>query len=231
MKAGLSLCACGSFGGLKVFLQRRLLISRQGEAFIFVGLHWQRDFSYLEPCIDADVIFHYYCCSSVFLKSCTEVPTMSALASPTRLSEKRLRPFQESSPARHVRALVVSPELDVRKPLLRTLEALQVDTVVCSSCAQAQDILCNNPVDIVFCDERLPDGSYAEFLHARQLGNAAPRVVVTTRTGDWDLYFAALDQGAFDVIQSPCYAQDVEMTVLRLLTEESVQPLPSHPVS
>ena len=156
---------------------------------------------------------------------------MSALAFAMRLSEKLLRPLQESSPARHVRALVVSAELYVRKPLLRILEALQLETVVCSSCAQAQDILCNKAVDIVFCDERLPDGSHAELLHASPLGNAAPRVVVTTRTGDWDLYFAALDQGAFDVIQSPCYAQDVEMTVLRLLTEESVQPLPSHPVS
>lgn len=33
---------------------------------------------------------------------------------------------------RHVRALVVSPELEARKPLLRTLEELRLDTLVCS---------------------------------------------------------------------------------------------------
>jgi DNA-binding NtrC family response regulator len=156
---------------------------------------------------------------------------MSAFAPTARVSEKLSRPLREFSRARHVRALVVSPELDVRKPLLRTLEALHVETIVCSSRGHAQEILCNTAVDIVFCDDRLPDGSYSDLVHASHVGNAEPRVVVTTRTGQWDLYFAALDQGAFDVIQCPCYAQDVEMTIRRLLTEDGAQPLSFHAVS
>lgn len=152
---------------------------------------------------------------------------MSAVVPTTCLSTKRLRLPRESTPVRHVSALVVSPELDVRKPLLRTLECLQIETIVCSSRAQAEVILCSEAVDIIFCDDRLPDGSYSDLVHVRRLGKTVPRVVVTTRTGDWDLYFAALDQGAFDVIQCPCYPKDVEMTIVRLLTEESPQPLSS----
>jgi DNA-binding NtrC family response regulator len=47
--------------------------------------------------------------------------------------------------------------------------------------------------------------------------------VVTTRTGDWDLYFEALGKGAFDVIQSPCYSTHVEMTITRVLREEEAR--------
>lgn len=148
---------------------------------------------------------------------------MSALAPSVRVSAQLWRPAPNPIPRRRVRALVVSPELEVRKPLLRTLETLQVDMTVCTTRFQAQEILCTKPVDIIFCDEHLPDGTYSDLVHATCGSSTGPRVVVTTRTGDWDLYFAALEDGAFDVIRCPCFAQDVEMTIARLLTEDGSQ--------
>src|SRR6201987_2277435 len=121
---------------------------------------------------------------------------------------------------RHVRALVVSPELEDRKPLLQKLEELRVDTLVCSGRAQAEEVLSKQPVEIVFCDERLPDGCYSDLIRPNPAQYRVPRVVVTTRTGDWDLYFAALGKGAFDVTRGPCYATDVEMTLIRAVREE-----------
>jgi DNA-binding NtrC family response regulator len=50
-----------------------------------------------------------------------------------------------------------------------------------------------------------------------------PRVAVTTRTSDWDMYFDALEKGAFDVIRCPCYSADVEITILRVLQEEDAE--------
>ena len=123
--------------------------------------------------------------------------------------------------ARHVRALVVSSELEVRKPLLRSLEWLQVDAIVCADLREAEEALSEHFVDVVFCDDRLPDGSYADLL--RRSSSKAPRIVVTTRTGDWELYFEALEKGAFDVIQSPCYSTHVEMTITRVLREEEAR--------
>jgi DNA-binding NtrC family response regulator len=145
---------------------------------------------------------------------------MSALAPSVRASVELWKPAPSPGLGRRVRALVVSPELDIRKPLLQTLETMKVDSVVCATRVQAEEMLLTKPVDIVFCDENLPDGAYADLVHAISDLGTGPRVVVTTRTGDWDLYFAALEGGAFDVIRCPCYARDVEMTIARLLTED-----------
>jgi DNA-binding NtrC family response regulator len=107
--------------------------------------------------------------------------------------------------------------MEVRRSLLRTLEALSTDVVVCVTRAQAEEVLSTQTVEIVFCDEHLPDGSYCDLIRC---GHRIPRVVVTTRTGEWELYFEAVTKGAFDVIRSPWYATDVELAVIRALREE-----------
>ena len=151
---------------------------------------------------------------------------MASAATATRFSEQFATVLPRNlAPARNVRALVVSSELEVHKPLLHSLEFLHVDTIVCEGRTQAEDVLARESIDIVFCDDHLPDGSYCDLVHPNQYEGKIPRVVVTTRTGDWDLYFDALGKGAFDVIQCPCYARDVEMTVRRVLREEDSQSL------
>jgi DNA-binding NtrC family response regulator len=59
-----------------------------------------------------------------------------------------------------------------------------------------------------------------KLIYSHHCDRRIPRVVVTTRTGEWDLYFEAVTKGAFDVIRSPWYAADVEMAVIRALREE-----------
>ena len=121
---------------------------------------------------------------------------------------------------RQIRVLIVSPLIEVRRPLLRTLEKLSTDVVVCSTRAQAEEVLSRGAVEVVFCDDHLADGGYGDLIHAGHFDHRIPRVVVTTRTGDWELYFAAVAKGAFDVIRSPWHATDVEMVVIRALHEE-----------
>jgi DNA-binding NtrC family response regulator len=134
-----------------------------------------------------------------------------------------VRPRIKMSMPRHMRALVVSPELEMRKALLRALEELRVDITVCSERAQAEQILNRESFDVVFCDEELPDGTYSDLVQTTQHDEKIPRVVVTTLRGDWDLYFDALGKGAFDVIRCPCYSGDVKMTILRVLHEDEAQ--------
>jgi hypothetical protein len=55
-------------------------------------------------------------------------------------------------------------------------------------------------VDVVFCDEQLPDGSYDDLIHSNHWDRRIPRIAVSTRTGEWELYFEAVRKGAFDVI-------------------------------
>ena len=119
-----------------------------------------------------------------------------------------------------VRALLVSPHMEVRHPLLRTLQALSADVTVCSTRAQAEEALSRQAFEIVFCDEHLPDGSDCDLIHSFGRDDGIPRVVVTTRTGEWELYFEAIRKGAFDVIRSPWHATDVELAVIRASREQ-----------
>jgi len=41
---------------------------------------------------------------------------------------------------RHVRVLLVSPDTEMRQPLLRTLESVSTDVIVCSNRAQAEEV-------------------------------------------------------------------------------------------
>jgi len=92
---------------------------------------------------------------------------------------------------RHIRALIASPHIEVSRALLRTLEGLSTDVIVCSTETQAEEVLSRQTVDVVFCHEHLPDGSYDELIHANHWEHRIPRVVVATRTTEWDLCFKA----------------------------------------
>jgi len=137
------------------------------------------------------------------------------LSSPRLLGTQGVSTLQ-----RAVRALVVSPRLEVRKPLVHVLESLSADVVTCSTLVQADEVLSNQSFEVVFCDEHLPYGSYADLIHANHYEQKIPRVIVATRVGEWEFYFEAMRKGAFDVVRSPWHATDVEMTFIRALHEE-----------
>lgn len=124
---------------------------------------------------------------------------------------------------RYVRALLVSARLEVRKPLLQVLESFSTDVVCCSTVAQAEEVLSGQVFEVVFCDEHLPDGSYADLIHPDHCEHRVPRVIVATRVGEWELYLEALRKGAFDVVRAPWHPTDVEMTVIRALREEEAR--------
>jgi DNA-binding NtrC family response regulator len=158
---------------------------------------------------------------------------MSSIAS--RARELQTRPHTVLSSValdrpklqRQVSILVVSAHPEIRQRLLQALEGLAANleglaanVVTCSDCLRAEELLSRQAFEVVFCDEELPDGSYANLIHSNHWEGRIPRIVVTTTAGDWDLYFAALGKGAFDVIRYPGCPTDVEMAVIRALREE-----------
>jgi DNA-binding NtrC family response regulator len=142
-------------------------------------------------------------------------PAAAPLSSPLLLGNQRVSTLQ-----RTVRALVISPRLEVRKPLVHVLESLSAGVVACTTRMQADEVLSSQSFEVVFCDEYLPDGSYADLIHANHYEQKVPRVIVATRVGEWEFYFEAMSKGAFDVVRSPWYATDVKLTVIRALHEE-----------
>jgi DNA-binding NtrC family response regulator len=116
--------------------------------------------------------------------------------------------------------LVVSANLESRRTISRILEALSVQVIPCSTLAQTEQVLSLQRPNLIFCDERLPDGGYADLLELKPPGRIPPPIVVLTRNGEWELYMDATRRGAFDVIRSPWCPTDIELSLIRAVREE-----------
>lgn len=116
--------------------------------------------------------------------------------------------------------LVVSADLEGRRSVTRTLEALSVQVIPCSTLSQAEQVLSLQRPHLIFCDERLPDGGYADLLDLKDPGRIPPPIVVLARNGEWELYMDATRRGAFDVIRSPWCPTDIELSLIRGARQE-----------
>jgi DNA-binding NtrC family response regulator len=126
----------------------------------------------------------------------------------------------ESRSQTRLTILVVSANLESRRAVSRILEALFVQVIPCSTLAQTEQVLSLQRPNLIFCDEQLPDGDYADLLELKLPGRISPPIVVLTRNGEWELYMDATRRGAFDVIGSPWCPTDIELNVIRGVREE-----------
>jgi DNA-binding NtrC family response regulator len=134
-------------------------------------------------------------------------------------NSKRSTPY-ETGMQDALTVLVVSADLESRRSVTKALEALSVQVISCSTLSQAEQVLSFQRPHVIFCDERLPDGGYADFLELKDPCRISPPIVVLTRNGEWDLYMDATRRGAFDVIRSPWCPTDIELSLIRGAREE-----------
>ncbi len=111
--------------------------------------------------------------------------------------------------------VVVSSDLAHRNLLTGVLASLGLDPMPTSSLRECREILAQKNVGLVFCDRLVTDGHYQDLLAASPQSGERPRVVVTSRSADWDEYREAMTCGAFDIISAPCRRTDVEWTVIQ----------------
>lgn len=123
---------------------------------------------------------------------------------------------------RDIRVLVVTSQFEFRRTLIQILEGLSFDVVACLNLSQAEEVLSGRNFEMIFCDERLADGSYSDLIAGLLMDRGYIPVIVTTRVGEWDLYMEALRRGAFDIIRYPCPGTDVELVTLRALRERTL---------
>jgi len=116
--------------------------------------------------------------------------------------------------------LLISASFETRRIISKVLEALSVQVVSGSTLLQARQALSVQRPNLIFCDERLADGSYADVLTMDYDGRIPPPLVVLTRTGEWEFYMDATRRGAFDVIRSPWCPTDIELSLIRAAREE-----------
>jgi DNA-binding NtrC family response regulator len=116
--------------------------------------------------------------------------------------------------------LVACSELKTRNILVHMLEGMPVSVFSCSTLSQAEEVLTNQKIELVFCDESLSDGSFRDLLRASQAWISRPHVVVIFQLGEWAEYLEALQLGVFEVISAPLHPTDVELAVIRAMRDE-----------
>jgi DNA-binding NtrC family response regulator len=116
--------------------------------------------------------------------------------------------------------LIVSCRPENRKSLLRVLEDLPVTAFCASNLAQARETLASHSVGLVFCEERVSDGSYRDLLEETRADKAqGTRFVTMLCTGEWEEYLEALHLGADEVIRCPLEATDIDMALIHAMRE------------
>lgn len=116
---------------------------------------------------------------------------------------------------RNLNVLIVSARDENTEMLLHHLDKLPLNLFVASTIEQAVDVLSRNPLDVIFCEESFPGGSYRPLLEIVTATDRTICFVVTLSTGEWDEYLEAMRLGATDVLRCPLNSVDVDVVMTR----------------
>lgn len=100
---------------------------------------------------------------------------------------------------------------------MRVFDGLPIDSYSASSMKQAKEALNSRPFSLIFCEERLPDGSYRDFLHEARANSQDTRFVVMLCTGEWEEYLEALRLGAEEVLRCPLQPTDIDLALIHAM--------------
>jgi DNA-binding NtrC family response regulator len=118
-----------------------------------------------------------------------------------------------------VDVLIVSSRIENRRIVLRALEGLHVNTFSASTIDQALEVLSSHPLAVIFCEERVADGSYRELLASITKTRETNRFIVVLSTGEWEEYLEALRLGAAEVLRSPLQAPDIDIALFHAMRQ------------
>jgi DNA-binding NtrC family response regulator len=96
-----------------------------------------------------------------------------------------------------------------------------MEAVYCSGLQEAQGLLPDSTLSLIFCEETLVDGTYHNVLNIQGKALKTRVVVISQMSHVEEKYQEAMDAGAFEMIASPCRASDVQWVVIRAIQEES----------
>jgi DNA-binding NtrC family response regulator len=101
--------------------------------------------------------------------------------------------------------------------LLRVFEGLPIDSYTAPTIEQAMEALRLRPFSVVFCEERLSDGTYVDLLRDVRVISNETRFVVMLCTGEWEEYLEALRLGAEEVLRCPLQPTDIDLALIHAM--------------
>jgi DNA-binding NtrC family response regulator len=113
------------------------------------------------------------------------------------------------------RALVAFADPEQCKVISALLAQFGFHPVVANSLREITTALAEQKPSLVFCGSELPDCTFRDVLAETNRTTRVP-VVVGSRTGCWEEYFKAVQHGAFDLIATPCRADEVRHVLNQL---------------
>jgi DNA-binding NtrC family response regulator len=111
--------------------------------------------------------------------------------------------------------LLVSCQVQNRRTLFGVFQDLPVNANTVSKLADAKEFMESHLVDMVFCEEHLPDGSYGDVLAELRVASPSAQFVLLMRKEEWEEYLEALRLGVEHVLRVPLLPIDVDLTLIR----------------
>jgi DNA-binding NtrC family response regulator len=90
---------------------------------------------------------------------------------------------------------------------------------VSSNVSEAQAVMRERSIGLVFCESDLPEGGFRPVLHTLKLAGSRAPLVVCSLLGELEEYLEAMQLGAFDFIRPPYRHAEVEVIVKSALCE------------
>jgi len=111
--------------------------------------------------------------------------------------------------------LIVSSRIETKRSLLQIADGLSVNAYTSPTIERAWEVLMSHPIDIIFCDDRLSDGHYSDFLSIVRSEYGMTRFIVLLSPDDWGECLEAMRLGATEILRPPCHPTDVELILIR----------------
>jgi two-component system response regulator PilR (NtrC family) len=115
--------------------------------------------------------------------------------------------------------LIVSCRPENRKTLVRMFDKLSINSYVAPTIRDARELLGSRSLSMVFCEERLSDGSYCDLLRDVRATWPETGFVVLLCTGEREEYLQAMRLGAQEVLRSPLRPTDVDLVLIQAMKE------------
>lgn len=110
--------------------------------------------------------------------------------------------------------LIVGSEAVNRRAIEEAAIGWMLETIVCSSLQESKAHLSKQDVAVIFCQDRLKDGTYRDLL---SVVSKVPVVVMITDVNQDGVHREAIELGALDVVASPCSRKDVQWMIIRAM--------------
>lgn len=102
-----------------------------------------------------------------------------------------------------VTVLVVSPLEEDHSSLKEIFSHSNWSVQFTHTAQEALSVLSNDRIPVVLSERDLPDGSWKDFIHPGAQRRNPPRVIVTSREADNQVWLEVLDLGGYDVLLKP----------------------------